>query len=199
MNQQSGTAASVQPVKAKHSATISGWSEALGLSGVLLVGIIIWLIPPPAGVQLKAWRLLAIFVATIIGIIARPLPMGAIALLGIATTAFSGTLTINQSLSGFGNSTIWLMVEGAGTLVRGRLSRWKTFCRPAVNVHLLTAAPCAEFRSTLLRRWAELTPFHKGSRQSNQISSQLLRYLPVPVHDLQQPNNPASDGSLRRQ
>jgi sodium:sulfate symporter-like transmembrane protein len=93
--------------KAKHSATISGWSEALGLPVVLLVGIVIWSIPSPAGVQPKAWHLLAIFVATIIGIIGKPLPMGAIALLGIAATALSGTLTINQALSGFGNSTIW--------------------------------------------------------------------------------------------
>jgi DASS family divalent anion:Na+ symporter len=102
--------ASVPAGKSKHSATISGWSEALGLSVVLLVGIVIWSIPSPAGVQPKAWHLLAIFVATIVGIIAKPLPMGAIALLGIAATALSGTLTINQALSGFGNSTIWLIV-----------------------------------------------------------------------------------------
>jgi DASS family divalent anion:Na+ symporter len=74
----------------------------------LLVGIIIWLIPSPAGVEPRAWHLLAIFVATIIGIIAKPLPMGAMALLGIAATALSGTLTINQALNGFGNSTTWL-------------------------------------------------------------------------------------------
>jgi len=49
-------------------------------------------------------------VTTIVGIIAKLLPMGAIALLGIAVTALSGTLTINQALSGFGNSTIWLIV-----------------------------------------------------------------------------------------
>ena len=101
---------STQPVKAKHAATISGWDEALRLLGVLLVGIIIWLIPAPAGVEPRAWHLLAIFVATIVGIIAKPLPMGAIAMIGIAATALTGTLTINQSLSGFGNSTIWLIV-----------------------------------------------------------------------------------------
>jgi di/tricarboxylate transporter len=53
---------------------------------------------------------LAIFVAAIVGIITKPLPMGAIALFGIAATALTGTLTINQALSGFGNSTIWLIV-----------------------------------------------------------------------------------------
>src|SRR5215469_6567476 len=62
------------------------------------------------GVEPRKWHLLAIFVTTIVGIIAKLLPMGAIALLGIAVTALSGTLTINQALSGFGNSTIWLIV-----------------------------------------------------------------------------------------
>jgi di/tricarboxylate transporter len=37
--------------------------------------------------------MLAIFVATIVGIITKPLPMGAIALFGIAATAISGTLS----------------------------------------------------------------------------------------------------------
>ena len=77
---------------------------------VFLLGVVIWLIPPPSGVQPAAWHLLAIFVATIVGIITKPLPMGAIALFGIAATALTGTLTINQALSGFGNSTIWLIV-----------------------------------------------------------------------------------------
>jgi divalent anion:Na+ symporter, DASS family len=77
---------------------------------VLLLAVVIWLIPPPSGVQPRAWHLLAIFVATIVGIITKPLPMGATALFGIAATALTGTLSINQALSGFGNSTIWLIV-----------------------------------------------------------------------------------------
>jgi divalent anion:Na+ symporter, DASS family len=80
------------------------------LVAVLLLAVVIWLIPPPSGVQPRAWHLLAIFVATIVGIITKPLPMGAIALFGIAATALTRTLSINQALSGFGNSTIWLIV-----------------------------------------------------------------------------------------
>jgi divalent anion:Na+ symporter, DASS family len=82
----------------------------LVLSSVVLLAVVIWLIPPPSGVQPRAWHLLGIFVATIVGIITKPFPMGAIALFGIAATALTGTLTINQALSGFGNSTIWLIV-----------------------------------------------------------------------------------------
>ena len=41
--------------------------KALGYS--VLAGVVIWLLPAPAGVTLKAWHLLAHFVATIVGII----------------------------------------------------------------------------------------------------------------------------------
>jgi len=55
-------------------------------------------------------HLLAIFVATILGIILKPLPMGAVAMVGICATAVSGTLSITDALSGFGNRVIWLIV-----------------------------------------------------------------------------------------
>lgn len=88
----------------------AGNRSALILGGVVLLGAMLWFIPPPVGVDPRAWHLLAIFVATIVGIITKPLPMGAIAILGIMATAITGTLTINQALSGFGNGTIWLIV-----------------------------------------------------------------------------------------
>ncbi|MBV8417776.1 MAG: anion permease, partial [Verrucomicrobia bacterium] len=85
-------------------------SRYLSLLVVVALATLIWFIPAPAGVEPKAWHLLAIFVATIVGIILKPFPMGAIAMIGIAATAVTGTLTINQALSGFGNGTIWLIV-----------------------------------------------------------------------------------------
>lgn len=75
-----------------------------------LVGAVIWFIPSPAGLDPKAWHLFAIFVATIIGFISKPLPMGAIAVFALAVTALTGTLSIEETLSGFGNKTIWLIV-----------------------------------------------------------------------------------------
>ena len=53
----------------------------------LAVGVIIWFIPPPEGLDPKAWQLFAIFVATITGLIVKPLPMGAIAIMGITACA----------------------------------------------------------------------------------------------------------------
>ena len=48
---------------------------------VLLAGLSVLLIPKPEGITPSSWRLLAIFVATIIGSIVRPVPGGAVVLL----------------------------------------------------------------------------------------------------------------------
>jgi len=69
-----------------------------------------WFVPPPPGVAPAGMHLLAIFLATIVGIILKPLPMGAVAMVGIAATAVTGTLSISEALSGFGNRVIWLIV-----------------------------------------------------------------------------------------
>ena len=76
----------------------------------ILVAALLWRVQPPAGVEPEAMHLLALLLATIVGIILKPLPMGAVAMVGIAATAATGTLSVSQSLSGFGNPTIWLIV-----------------------------------------------------------------------------------------
>ena len=80
------------------------------LAAVVLVGVAIWLAPAPAGVQPRAWQLLAVFVATMVGIVLRPLPMGAVALIAVAVAVLSGTLTIAEATAGFGNTVVWLVV-----------------------------------------------------------------------------------------
>ena len=76
---------------------------------VLLVGLILWFIPPPAGMDLNGWRMLAIFIAVILGLILRPLPQGAIVIIGVGVSALTGILKIGDALSGFSNSTVWLI------------------------------------------------------------------------------------------
>lgn len=76
----------------------------------LVVGVVLWFVPPPAGVDAPAWHMFAIFVATIVGVIARPLPMGAVTVVGLVATIVTGVLEPAEALSGFSNTTIWLIV-----------------------------------------------------------------------------------------
>ena len=77
---------------------------------VLAVGAVIWFLPVPEGIKPQGWQLLAIFVATILGFILQPLPIGAVAFLGITFSVLSGTLKLGDALSGYSNTTIWLIV-----------------------------------------------------------------------------------------
>lgn len=77
---------------------------------VLIIGLIIWFIPPPDAINLNAWHLFALFVGTIAGFILQPIPIGAVAFCGITTGALLGVISVNTAISGFGNSTIWLII-----------------------------------------------------------------------------------------
>lgn len=76
------------------------------------VGLLLWFLAPlrPAGIDLAAWQMLAIFVATIIGCVTKPLPIGAVAIIGFAVTVMAGEVKIDDAVAGFGNSSIWLIV-----------------------------------------------------------------------------------------
>jgi len=67
--------------------------------------------PIPTGLEPKVWRIFSIFSATIAGFILQPLPIGAIALLGIAAAGVTGVLQPAELLQGFGSSTVWLIVS----------------------------------------------------------------------------------------
>lgn len=75
----------------------------------LAVGATVQLIPHE-GYDPRGWGLLAVFAATIAGMIARPLPSGAVVLIGITAANIFGLLNVRQTLSGFGNPTVWLIV-----------------------------------------------------------------------------------------
>lgn len=78
---------------------------------VLIVGAAIWFFPVPDGLKPAAWHLLAIFIATILGFILQPLPIGSIAFMSVTFTALAGVLKPAEALSGFSNGTIWLIVS----------------------------------------------------------------------------------------
>lgn len=89
---------------------ISSRSRLLRWAIVLLVAAVIMLIPVPAGITPQSWRLLAIFAATITGSILRPLPGGAMVLLGVTALPLFRVLTIEDALTGYADPVVWLVL-----------------------------------------------------------------------------------------
>ncbi|MBA3355251.1 MAG: DASS family sodium-coupled anion symporter [Pyrinomonadaceae bacterium] len=77
---------------------------------VLLTGLSVLLIPTPEGITPSSWLLLAIFAATITGSIVRPVPGGAIVLLGVSAIALTGVLPVRDALSGYADPIVWLVL-----------------------------------------------------------------------------------------
>ncbi|KAL0460970.1 UNVERIFIED_CONTAM: Dicarboxylate transporter 1, chloroplastic [Sesamum latifolium] len=75
----------------------------------IATGVILWFVPAPNGVSRIAWQLLSIFLATIVGIITQPLPLGAVALMGLGACVLTKTLTFAAAFSAFGDPIPWLI------------------------------------------------------------------------------------------
>lgn len=93
---------------------------------LLAAATVILLIPRPESVDPRGWRLLAIFAATILGLILQPLPMGAMVVLGISAAALTKAVTAQEALSAFSNPVIWLIVAAflfASAVVNSGLGR----------------------------------------------------------------------------
>ena len=87
---------------------------------MLLAAVAILAIPVPTGITPESWRLLAIFVATITGAIVRPMPGGAVVLIGIAAIAITGVLPVSQALGGYADPIVWLVLA-AFFMARGMI------------------------------------------------------------------------------
>ena len=84
------------------------------------VAVGILLAPRPSDIPPQAWRLLAIFAATIAGSILQPLPGEAMVLLGVSAVAVFQVLPIEQALGGYADPIVW-MVLAAFFISRGMI------------------------------------------------------------------------------
>ncbi len=71
--------------------------------------VVLWF-PAPSGISVESWRLLAIFTATIVGSILRPVPAGGVVFLGVSTIALTGALPAAKALSGYSDPIVWLVL-----------------------------------------------------------------------------------------
>lgn len=77
---------------------------------VVAVALGIIAIGAPEGIKTEGWRLFAIFMATIVGSILRPAPAGAVVFLGVCTIAATRTMTPAESLKGYADPVVWLVL-----------------------------------------------------------------------------------------
>ena len=77
---------------------------------VLVALVIAFVIPKPELLSSSAWQLLAVFIATICGLILKPLPLGAAAMLSVTILCVSGILTHKEAFASFAAVPVWLVI-----------------------------------------------------------------------------------------
>lgn len=75
---------------------------------VLIPGLLLFWFPLP-GLNQQQGRVLAVFLATIIALVAQPVRMGVTVIIAMTVLALTRTLTPPKVLSGFSNVTLWLI------------------------------------------------------------------------------------------
>lgn len=81
--------------------------------GVLLV---LYMVPVPEGLKPNQWHYFAVFAAVITGLVLESMPVGAVGLIGLTVATVMGYVdpdpnkSLRWGLSGFSDSTVWLIV-----------------------------------------------------------------------------------------
>jgi DASS family divalent anion:Na+ symporter len=90
------------------------WAAVIGVAAIPLV------FRHSAGIPPRDWDLLAIFVATIVGLAIQPIPGGAMVLLGVTASVLFGVQSVNQALAGYADPIVWLVLA-AFAMSRGMI------------------------------------------------------------------------------
>jgi len=92
----------------------------------LFLGIILWMIKPPSGLDQKAYLMFIIFSSTILSILIKAIPISTSVLIGLLLSVITNLMSLKDALIGFGDSTTWLVVIAfliAGVIIETGLGR----------------------------------------------------------------------------
>src|SRR5512139_608793 len=76
---------------------------------VALFLVVAFLVPHPASVTPQGWRLFAIFLSVIVGMMIEPLPGAALVVVGLTAFVLNG-VPMRDALGGFAEPSVWLVL-----------------------------------------------------------------------------------------
>tara|TARA_R110002110_G_scaffold404606_1_gene623171 strand:+ start:211535 stop:212971 length:1437 start_codon:yes stop_codon:yes gene_type:complete len=76
----------------------------------LAIGLTFWFSPAPNGLEVGGWHVLGLFVTTILALVIKPLPMGAVALISLEIAILTNLITAKQGFSAFSSTVVWLVL-----------------------------------------------------------------------------------------
>jgi len=76
----------------------------------IAVGVILWFSSGFTDAPEKGWHIFSILTAVVLSLILKPYPTGIMVISGLIILSLTGTVSINEALSGYGESTVWLVV-----------------------------------------------------------------------------------------
>lgn len=88
-----------------------------------LVGIYVitaHVLPPPGGVTPEGWRVTAVFLSTVAGLMLQPLPGAVVVIIGLTMLVLVGGIPMNEALAGFSTPSVWLVL---GAMLISRVLR----------------------------------------------------------------------------
>jgi DASS family divalent anion:Na+ symporter len=89
---------------------MASWRSNLILAVLVGVGVILGALAPPAGLDVQGWRLLVLFLMTIVGVVLSPKPLSVIALLSGLIAVLTHVLSLSEILQEFSSRVVWLVV-----------------------------------------------------------------------------------------
>jgi DASS family divalent anion:Na+ symporter len=89
---------------------VPGARKWLPAAATLALVVVLWLLPVPEGLTPQSWHLFALFLGSIVAVVAGALPILTSSVLAVGAAVLSGTLTPAGAYAGFANGTILLII-----------------------------------------------------------------------------------------
>ena len=87
----------------------------------LILGVILWMIKSPSGLNQEAYLMFIIFSSTILSILIKAIPISTSVLIGLLLSMITNLMSLKDALIGYGDPTTWLVV--IAFLIAGEIGR----------------------------------------------------------------------------